>query len=861
MTTPVRQQYLGIKQRYPQDIVFFRLGDFYETFDEDARVVSRELEITLTSREMGKGHRIPMAGIPCHALDSYLARLIGKGHKIAICEQLSPAGATRGIVERDVVRVITPGTVVEPQLLEGKSNNFLCSFVIDGNKAGLASIDITTGEFVTAQLDADDVLLELARLHPSEVLLPRSMDRYALTYPVTKIDDIWFDVETARQELLRQFAVVTLEGYGCEHLPLAIIAAGVIIRYLGETQSRILSQITKLATYSTDTFMMLDEQTRHNLELFQGGRRKDTMGSLLSIIDLTRTTMGGRLIKKWLGQPLLNINELLQRQDIIKWLHDDTLRRTEVISLLNHIADVERLANRIKARLASPKEVVALRCTLEQVPLLKNALTGKDETSHASSLFINGLEPCGDIVILIKQAIVEDPPVNLEKGDIVREGFSQELDELRSGVKSARQYLANLERRERERTGIKSLRVGYNRIFGYYIEVTRANLSQVPEDYIRKQTLTNGERFYTVELKEYESLILNARDRIVELESSIFNQVCQQVGGAYNKLLSLAVVLAEIDVFSALAEVAVRYNYTRPVLNNENIIMIKGGRHPVVEQSLPPGSFVSNDTYLCNDDTQLIVITGPNMSGKSTYLKQVAIIVLLAQIGSFVPAESSTIGLVDRIFTRIGAQEDLAAGQSTFMVEMVETANILNNSSPRSLIILDEIGRGTSTYDGISIARAVAEYIHNNPRLGAKTLFATHYHELVELADSLPRVKNFNVAVLEKDKEVIFLRKIVPGGADRSYGIHVAQLAGLPRSVINRAQEVLAAFENGDHSAGGSKQQSISKIIPQLSLWAANSLLADEISTLEIDALTPLEAITKLYELQKKVQKDGKTPA
>lgn len=857
MVTPIRQQYLRVKQRYPQDIVFFRLGDFYETFDEDARLVSRELEITLTSRGMGKGQRIPMAGIPYHAVDSYLSRLISKGHKIAICEQLGPAGTGKGLVERDVVRVITPGTVIEPELLQGKSNNYLCSIVVDDKLAGLAYIDITTGEFFTGQLNIDVLPLEIVRLHPSEILMPRNTNFDTLSYPVTRVDDVWFDITTAHEELLEQFGVTTLEGYGCEHLPLAIIAAGAIVHYLSETQNRILAQLTRLATYSTNSYMLLDSQTRHNLELFEGGRNKDPSNSLLAVLDLTHTTMGGRLMKKWLGQPLLDIAGLTQRQDIIAWLCQDTLRRTEIITRLNQVSDLERLANRVKAGLASPKELVALCHTLEQVPLLKEIMTKGGSSCDSPSWLIDKLESCDDIVTLVRQAIVDDPPVNLDKGEIIRGGFSKELDDIRSGAKDARQYLANLEKRERERTGIKSLRVGYNHVFGYYIEVTRANLSQVPENYIRKQTLSNGERYFTLELKEYEAIILNAHDRILELEKNIFRQVCQQAGAVYNKMLTLSATIAEIDVFSALAEIAVRNNYIRPVLNNEKSIVIKGGRHPVVEQTLPAGSFVPNDTYLCNDDTQIIVITGPNMSGKSTYLKQVAIIVLMAQVGSFIPAESATIGIVDRIFTRIGAQEDLTAGQSTFMVEMVETANILNNSTERSLIILDEIGRGTSTYDGISIARAVAEYIHNNPRLGGKTLFATHYHELVDLADSLPRVKNFNVAVLEKDKEVIFLRKIVPGGADRSYGIHVAQLAGLPRPVINRAREILDTLENSNHDNKRRKQY-ISSAPPQLPLWGQNSSLLDEIAAMDIDTLTPLEAITRLYELRRKVQEDNK---
>ena len=860
MTTPIRRQYIKIKKRYPQAIVFFRLGDFYETFDEDARITSRELEITLTSRGMGKGLRVPMAGIPYHALDSYLVKLINKGHKVAICEQLSAAGSTKGLVERDVVRVVTPGTVVEPELLEGKSNNYLCSVVIDGSEAGLAYVDITTGEFAVTRLGVANLFTELERLHPPEILVPQNAHYHSdlSAFSLTRIEDVWFDLEMAREALLKNFGVLTLESYGCEQLPLTIRAAGAVIHYLGETQNGILGQLTSLTTYSTDSFMTLDVQTRRNLELFEGGRLRTFAGSLLSIIDLTKTTMGGRLLKKWLGQPLLNVEKLSRRQDVIEWFKDNTICRTEVISILTQISDMERLVNRIRGGFASPKELVALRYSLEKVPLLKEAMAG-DKSDAGCDWLVEKLEPCDDIVTLIRQAIVDDPPAVLDKSNVVREGFSPELDKFRSTSKDAKQYLASLEQRERERTGIKSLKVGYNKVFGYYIEVTKSNLSQAPSDYIRKQTLVNGERFFTTELKEYESLILNARDGINELERGIFKQVCQQVGAFSERILFTASVIAELDVFSALAEVAVRYNYVRPTLTEGDSILIKEGRHPVVEQSLAAGSFVPNDAYLSNSDTQLIILTGPNMSGKSTYLKQVALTVLLAQTGSFVPAESAKIGLVDRIFTRIGAQEDLAAGQSTFMVEMVETANILNNSTPRSLIILDEIGRGTSTYDGISIARAVAEYIHNHPRLGGKTLFATHYHELVDMANTLPRVKNFNVAVMDEGKEVVFLRKIIPGGVDKSYGIHVAQLAGLPRSVINRAQEVLGSLEDGyrhdDKIAKGSSSGSVSQ---QLPLWQQDlSPLIEELSLLDVDSLSPLEAINKLYELKKKAEDES----
>jgi DNA mismatch repair protein MutS len=851
--TPIRRQYLRVKQRYPEAIVLFRLGDFYETFDEDARLVSQLLEITLTSREMGKGHRIPMAGIPYHALDNYLARLINRGHKVAICEQLSPPG--KGLVERDVVRVVTPGTIVEPGLLEGTANNYLVSVVVDGDRAGLAHVDITTSEFATAQIPLDHLMPELERLHPSEVLVPRNLDLPDLERfgALTRIDEFWSDLETAQQSLLDHFGVATLEGYGCAHLPLAMRAAGAILRYLQENQKGALGLLTRLSTYSTERYMLLDAQTRRNLELFQSSRQGTVAGSLLSVIDLTRTPMGGRLLKRWLGYPLLDVAQLVERQDAVDRFHGNNIARGQLIGLLHQIGDLERLVNRVRGGHANPKELVALRRSLEVVPQVKAVLA----EAGAPEWLAAKVQPCEEVTALISQALADDPPVSLDEGGVIRPGFSADLDQLRGASKDAKQYLANLERQEKERTGIKTLKVGYNRVFGYYIEVSRANMSSVPADYIRKQTLSGVERFFTMELKEYESLVLNAQEKMAELESSIFRQVCHQVGGGGERILATADALAHLDVFCSLAEVAVRHSYCRPKLSDDDVLSITAGRHPIVEIGLGGEHFIPNDTCLSNKDSQLIILTGPNMAGKSTYLRQVAIIVLMAQIGSFVPADSAAIGLVDRIFTRIGAQEDLAAGQSTFMVEMVETANILNNATPRSLIILDEIGRGTSTYDGLSIAHAVAEFIHSHPRLGAKTLFATHYHELVELASFLPRVKNFNVAVTEEKGKVVFLRKVIPGGADKSYGIHVAQLAGLPKSVIHRAQEVLSDLE-GDHHPrvpqGRKGRRPPAPSPEQISLFGQKPPALDELLKLDLNSLSPLEALNKLYELQRKAK-------
>jgi len=854
--TPLRRQYLRIKQRYPEAIVFFRLGDFYETFDEDARVTSKVLGITLTSREMGKGQRVPMAGVPFHALDNYLAKLINSGYKVAICEQLSPPG--KGLVERDVIRVVTPGTVTETALLGDRNNNYLVSVVVDGNEAGVAYADITTGEFATTQLSSSQVVNEVERLQPAELIIPKDFraDWLVSSIPVSKIDGYCFDFDVAHKVLVDHFGVVSLEGFGCAHLPLAVRAAGAVLYYLKENQKSALSRLTRLATYSPQSFMILDAQTRRNLELFTSARHGTGAGSLISVIDLTQTSMGGRLLRRWLGQPLIDVGQLERRQDAVEEFYQSTLLRRELGSLLADVPDLERLINRVRGGTASPRDLVALCSGLEKVAEIREEL---ERVNWRWEWVDEKLKSFPDIVDLIKRAVVEEPVGNLEEGGVIKDGFSSELDEIRMAVRRAKEYLANLEQQERERTGIKSLKVGYNKVFGYYIEISKPNLRLVPPDYIRKQTLAGAERFFTPELKEYESVILSGRERMVELEMAIFRQVCQQVAGAGDEILTTSRTLAQIDVFLGLAEAAARYGYVRPVLNTGTAIVIREGRHPVVERSLGFDGFVPNDTYLCSDDTQIVVLTGPNMSGKSTYLKQVALIVLLAQIGSFVPAESAMIGIVDRIFTRIGAQEDLVAGQSTFMVEMIETANILNNATSKSLVILDEIGRGTSTYDGLSIAWAVVEFIHNHPGLKAKTLFATHYHEMVELANLLPRVKNFNVAVVEEGGKVIFLRKVVPGGADKSYGIHVGQLAGLPKTVIRRAQEILAQLEGEQarlrrsQDIRGGKDGS-----RQLPLFDNNAALIREIVQLDVDSMTPLEAIAKLYELKRKAQEAGR---
>jgi DNA mismatch repair protein MutS len=840
--TPLRRQYLQVKERYPDCIVLFRLGDFYETFDEDARVTSKELDIVLTAREMGKGNRVPMAGIPHHALDNYLGRLIGRGHKVAICEQLTPPG--KGLVERDIVRVVTPGTVTEPSLLQAKTNNYLACVYMVGDRAGIAYADISTGECAVSDVAASGLECELGRLNPSELLLPASADDcLSGAWPVTRLDDYWFEVDVASRLLLEHFQVGTLEGFGCAGLPRAIRAAGALLHYLGETQKESLRHISGLSTYSTNAYMTLDGQTIRNLELFEGGRWGTAELSLLSILDETQTAVGGRLLRNWLGRPLLDLSELRGRQEMVGWFHGSALLRQEAASILSRIPDLERLINRTLSGRITPRELSALRDGLTEVPGLANMV------QDAPSRLRVGLQPVHDVVAMLRQALT-DAPGTLERGGVIREGFSEEMDSLRTRARDARTYLAELEQRERVRTGVKSLRVGYNRVFGYYIEISKSNQESVPGDYVRKQTLADAERYYTPELKEYESLVLSASERIAELEAAVFRQICEQVAVHSNVILDNAQAVARIDVARGLAEVAARRGYVRPELDEGVSIEIRGGRHPIVEARLAEGAFVPNDTSLSCDEVQLIVLTGPNMSGKSTYLRQVALIVLLAQIGSFVPAESARVGIVDRIFTRVGAQEDLASGQSTFMVEMIETASILNHATTRSLLVLDEIGRGTSTYDGVSIAWAVAEYIHNHPGLGARTVFATHYHELVQLAVHLPRVRNYNVVVDEEAGQVRLLHRIAPGGADRSYGIHVARLAGLPRAVVNRAQSVLDHLEAASRTEGQPRRAAGRERAIQLSLPGTDDGLIRELTSLDVDSATPLEAIAMLYDLR-----------
>ena len=858
MTTPARRQYLRIKKEHRDEILLFRMGDFYETFDDDARTISRELEIALTSREMGKGQRIPLAGIPYHSLDPHLARLIKKGYRVAICEQTSDPLLSRGLVDREVVRVVTPGTVTEDSILKGNANNYLTAVVIDGDEAGLAYSDISTSEFATTSMPVDRLATELGRLDPAEIIAPEDQDDlpFASRTALTPVTPDAFHPQWARETLLDHFGVASLEAYGCERLPLAIRAAGAIVDYLATTQRGSLGQITSLLTYSTDSYMVLDPQTRRNLELFEGGRWGEHGASLTAALDRTSTPMGGRLLRRWIGQPLLDLEEILKRQEAVSWFHRSALRRERVTARLESISDMERLVGRIRNLSASPRDLAALERGLRTAPEIKQLLLEDDDHALVDWL-AGGFRDVSETASLIGRSIEDDPPLTMGEGKVIRRGFSPELDDLLESSKSAREYIASLEKRERVRTSIKSLKVGYNRVFGYYIEVSNPNLSKVPDDYVRRQTLVGGERYITPEMKEYETRILNAHERIEELESSLFRQVCRQVADASAPIVATARAVAQADVLASLAEVASLHGYVRPEIDTGPAVHVRAGRHPMVERTLPSGTFVPNDTDLSADGEQVVILTGPNMAGKSTYIRQVAIIVLMAQIGSYVPADSARIGAVDRIFTRVGLQDDLSVGQSTFMVEMVETAAILNHATPRSLVVLDEIGRGTSTYDGLAIARAVAEYVHNHPRLGCKTLFATHYHELTALADVLPRVRNYNVAVSEDQGNVVFLHRIVPGGADKSYGVHVAQLAGIPSSIIHRAWELLKELEHGARNnkrpdAGRSRRRA--PRLEQLSLLGSHDPTLDDLIALDVNSMTPMDALNKLYELQTKAR-------
>ena len=860
--TPMRRQYLEIKSQYPDCILMFRMGDFYEMFDEDAEAAASELDITLTSRAHRKGgEKIPMAGVPYHSVDGYIAKLIEKGYHVAVCDQVTePTG--RGIVEREVTRVMTPGTVLELSLLEEGKSNYLMGVLPIGdpgsgswNRCGIAYVDISTGEFCATQFAGAEVGIrafeELARVEPSEVIMPESWVERGATLPegihLSPAQDWTFEVAGARQLLLDHFRVSSLAGFGLDEKPDAAAAAGAVLQYLIVTQKQSLDQLVTLRAYATDAFMVLDQFTRRNLELVETIRGGKARGSLLGILDRTVTPMGKRLLRKWINEPLLEIKRLNARLDAVETLTAGEVLRAELAQALKPVSDVERLTNRVLLGKAGPRELVALKSALAAIPRLRELI----ESAPSLYAIAERLDPCEQVYELISRAIADDPPPAFNVIGVIRAGYSPELDAIVAASQNARDWIANLEAQERSRTGIPSIKVSYNKVFGYYIEVTNAHRDKVPADYLRKQTLVNAERYITPELKEYESKVLNAEEEILAAERQLFFDLCKTVGEHSEGLLKTANAIAHSDAFASLAEVAVREGYSRPTLTEDTILEIEAGRHPVVEKLLERSTrYVANDSHF-DTASRIHIITGPNMSGKSTYIRQVALITLMAQIGSFVPADSATIGLVDRIFARIGAQDEIHAGQSTFMVEMVETARLLSGSSSRSLLILDEIGRGTSTYDGMAIARSVIEFIHNNPRLNCRTLFATHYHELTELPNILPRVANHNVAVAEKGDDIVFLHRVLPGGADQSYGVHVAQLAGMPRSVVERARELLSQLE-----ADGS-DFALFKPKPrrqQFSFFEApENPVVGTLRSLEVDDLSPLEALTALYELKRMV--------
>ncbi len=874
MSTPLMRQYRKIKAQYPDAIVLFRMGDFYETFEEDAKIAAKVLGIALTKRANGAAADVPLAGFPHHALDAYLPKLVKAGYKVAICEQLEDPKFAKGIVKRDVVEIVTPGVALTDKLLDNRANNFVSAFFFKDKKVGVAFADVSTGEFYTAEVTIDELPNLLDTIAPSEILFSKQfkdvieeiLTKTRIKPALTKIEDWVFKYDYAFEILKNHFQTKSLKGFGIDELELGIISAGAILHYLQETQRTKLVHIRKISRYDTGDYMILDPATKRNLEIAVSYSGETTYGTLFSIIDKTQTPMGARLLKRWVLRPLKKLEPIQKRLEAVKELYGDSKMRKELYSVLGEIGDIERLISRIAIRShlpgttgrANPRDMIGLKESLKKIPLIRSILA--NARSETLRKIFNLLNPLDDVVGLIERAIVDDPPATVSDGGVIRDGYSSELDELRHIARSGKELIANLQQKERERTGIPSLKIDYNSVFGYYIEVTKTHLDKIPPDYIRKQTLVNAERFITPELKEYEEKILTAEEKISALEAELFNEVREKISAHTEAIQKNAQLIAMLDCFVSLAEVAVENNYTCPIVDESDVIEIKDGRHPVVERILPPGEkFVPNDVYLDNSGNQILIITGPNMSGKSVFLRQVGLIVLLAQIGSFVPASYARIGIVDRIFTRVGAEDNIVGGESTFLVEMHEMANILNNATLKSLILLDEVGRGTSTFDGISIAWAIIEYLHENPRVKAKTIFATHYHELNELADIYPGIKNFKADVREVGDKVIFLHKIVPGYADHSYGIEVAKMAGLPSEVTERAKEILANLENKELTPAGKARKKFSKedLVKkfQISLFElGDDKLRDEILNLDLDNMTPLQALMKLHELRGKIK-------
>ena len=875
--TPMMQQYMETKKEYPDCILFYRLGDFYEMFFDDALIASKELEITLTGKNCGLEERAPMCGVPYHSVDGYLNRLVSKGYKVAICEQTEDPSTAKGLVKREVVRIVTPGTNLDTQSLDETRNNYIMSVVYIADRFGMSIADITTGDyFVTEIGDSEKLFDEIFKFMPSELICNEAfymsgMDldllKEKLGISIYALDSWYFDDAICTQTLKDHFHVSAMEGLGLSDFDSGIIAAGALLKYLLETQKRDLSHMTRLSVYTTGKYMLLDSSTRRNLELCETLREKQKRGSLLWVLDKTKTAMGARALRKFIEQPLIDRTEINRRLDAVDELKNEAISREELREYLSPVYDLERLVCKITYQSANPRDLIAFETSLAMMPHVKCIL--QDMKSPLLKELYENLDPLEDLCTLVKKAIKEDPPIAMKEGGIIRDGYNEEVDRLRSAKSDGKEWLAKLESDEREKTGIKNLRVRYNKVFGYYLEVTNSYKDLVPDYYTRKQTLANAERYIIPELKELEDTILGAEDRLYALEYQIFSDIRDQIAKEVLRIQTAARIIAKLDAFASLALVAERNHYVRPDINEKGVIDIKDGRHPVVEKMIPNDMFICNDTYLNDKKNRISIITGPNMAGKSTYMRQTALIVLMAQIGSFVPAASANIGIVDRIFTRVGASDDLASGQSTFMVEMTEVANILRNATSKSLLILDEIGRGTSTFDGLSIAWAVIEHISNSKLLGAKTLFATHYHELTELEGKIDNVNNYCIAVKEKGDDILFLRKIVKGGADKSYGIQVAHLAGVPESVTNRAKEIVEELVHADIttrikdiSVQGQSQTKVKTKhydevdLAQMSLFdtVQDNDVLEELKNLDVSNLTPIDALNTLYQLQNKLK-------
>ncbi len=875
--TPMMQKYMETKQEYKDCILFYRLGDFYEMFFDDAITVSKELEITLTGKSCGLEERAPMCGVPYHAVEGYLNKLVSRGYKVAICEQVEDPKLAKGLVKREVTRIVTPGTNLDTYALDETKNNYIMCIVYVDNRFGISVADVTTGDYFVTEIDTERKLLdEISKFMPSEIICNEaffmsSIDlddlKHRLGITIFSLDAWYFGDDLAQQTLLEHFHVSNLQGLGLEDYDCGVIAAGTLLKYLYETQKTSLSHMSTIEPYSTGKFMVIDSSTRRNLELVETLREKQKRGSLLWVLDKTKTAMGARLLRSYIEQPLIEKAEIEKRLDAVAQMNENMITREELREYLNPIYDLERLISRVVYQTANPRDLIAFKTSLQMLPPIKALM--QDFSCDLIKNIDEDLDPLADICELIGQSIEDDPPISVREGGMIKSGYDEEIDRLRSAKTEGKSWLAKLEEEEREKTGIKNLRIKFNKVFGYYLEVTNSYKNMVPDYYTRKQTLTNAERYITPELKELEDMILGAEDKLTALEYDIFCRIRNSIADQVVRIQHTAKAVAGIDVFASLAVVADQNGYTRPKINEKGILNIKNGRHPVVEKMMNNDMFIANDTYLDNKNNRISIITGPNMAGKSTYMRQNALIVLMAQIGSFVPAESANVGIVDRIFTRVGASDDLASGQSTFMVEMNEVANILRNATSSSLLILDEIGRGTSTIDGLSIAWAVVEYISNPKILGAKTLFATHYHELTELEGKLSNVNNYCIAVKEKGDDIVFLRKIVSGGADRSYGIQVAKLAGVPDAVIERAKEICEELESANMSniaknleVAAVPAKTVRKKKPdevdltQISLFdtVKDDDIIRELRELDLTNMTPFESMNKLYELQNKIK-------